>query len=65
MTSTLHRLPGMDDYRSRLQIAELEHVVHSPAAATSLAENYVGFPLAGAALNAAQGPPAELGLCSN
>jgi p-hydroxybenzoate 3-monooxygenase len=46
MTSALHLLPGMDDYRSRLQVAELEYVVHSPAAATSLAENYVGFPLA-------------------
>jgi p-hydroxybenzoate 3-monooxygenase len=65
MTSTLHRLPGMDDYRSRLQIAELEHVVHAPAAATSLAENYVGLPLAGAALNTALAPPAELGWCSN
>jgi p-hydroxybenzoate 3-monooxygenase len=45
MTSALHRLPGMDDFRSRLQLAELEYVVRSPAAATSLAENYVGFPL--------------------
>jgi p-hydroxybenzoate 3-monooxygenase len=46
MTSALHCLPEMDDYRSRLQVAELEYVVRSPAAATSLAENYVGFPLA-------------------
>jgi p-hydroxybenzoate 3-monooxygenase len=60
MTSALHRLPGMDDYRSRLQVAELEYVVHSPAAATSLAENYVGFPLAGATLNSALGPLAKL-----
>jgi p-hydroxybenzoate 3-monooxygenase len=45
MTSALHCLPGMDDYRSRLQVAELEYVVHSHVAATSLAENYVGFPL--------------------
>jgi p-hydroxybenzoate 3-monooxygenase len=65
MTSALHRLPEMDDYRRRLQLAELEHVVHSPAAATSLAENYVGFPLPEAALDAVLGPPAELGLCSN
>jgi p-hydroxybenzoate 3-monooxygenase len=63
MTSALHRLPGMDDYRSRLQGAELEYVVHSPTAATSLAENYVGFPLAGAALNTALDPLAKLGLC--
>src|SRR5262249_34810188 len=63
MTSALHRLPGMDDYRSRLQLAELEHLVHSPAAAASLAENYVGFPLPPAALNTALGPIAERSLC--
>jgi p-hydroxybenzoate 3-monooxygenase len=45
MTTALHRLPNMDDYRSRLQLAELEYVVGSPAASTSLAENYVGLPL--------------------
>jgi p-hydroxybenzoate 3-monooxygenase len=50
MTAALHRLPGMDDYQSQLQLAELEHVVHCPAAATSLAENYAGFPLPAAAL---------------
>src|SRR5262249_55877735 len=62
MTSALHRLPGMDGYRSRLQLAELEHLVHSPAAATSLAENYVGFPLP-PALNTAPDPLAERSLC--
>jgi p-hydroxybenzoate 3-monooxygenase len=50
MTAALHRLPGMDDYQSRVQLAELEHVVQSPAAATSLAENYAGFPLPAVAL---------------
>jgi p-hydroxybenzoate 3-monooxygenase len=49
MTAVLHRLPGADDFQSRVQLAELEYVVHSPAAATSLAENYAGFPLPGAA----------------
>jgi p-hydroxybenzoate 3-monooxygenase len=49
MTETLHRLPGMDDYQSRMQLAELDYIVHSPAAATSLAENYTGFPLPEAA----------------
>jgi p-hydroxybenzoate 3-monooxygenase len=49
MTSVLHRLPGMDEYKSRLQLAELEQVVHSPSAAASLAENYVGLPLPGEA----------------
>src|SRR5215472_525799 len=63
MTSALHRLPGMDDYRSRLQGAELEYVVHSPTAATSLAENYVGFPLAGVAPDSAPEPLAKRGSC--
>ena len=45
MTTALHRLPGMDGYRSRLQLAELEQVVHCQSASASLAENYVGFPL--------------------
>jgi p-hydroxybenzoate 3-monooxygenase len=60
MTSALHRSPGMDDYRSRLQVAELEYVVHSPTAAASLAENYVGFPLAEAASSTSRGPLADL-----
>jgi p-hydroxybenzoate 3-monooxygenase len=51
MTGQLHRLPGMDDYQSRLQLAELDEVVYSPAAATSLAENYVGLPLPAVALS--------------
>jgi len=42
-------LPGMDEYKSRLQLAELEYAVHSPSASASLAENYVGFPLPAAA----------------
>jgi p-hydroxybenzoate 3-monooxygenase len=46
MTTSLHRLPGMDDYQSRMQLAELGNVVQSPAAAANLAENYVGLPLA-------------------
>ncbi len=43
MTSMLHRLPNADDFEARLQIAQLEYVCNSVAAATSLAENYVGF----------------------
>ena len=61
MTAALHRLPGTEDYQSRLQLAELEYVVHSPAAATSLAENYVGFPLLAAALSVPRGQLAERG----
>lgn len=43
MTSMLHRFPGDDMFQQRLQISQLEYVVSSKAAATSLAENYVGL----------------------
>ena len=46
MTSMLHRFPGADSFRQRLQRAQLEQVVASPAAAASLAENYTGMPIA-------------------
>ena len=42
MTSMLHR-HGDDPFEGRLQLSQLEYVCSSPAAATSLAENYVGF----------------------
>jgi p-hydroxybenzoate 3-monooxygenase len=42
MTSMLHRSPGDDAFQQRLQRSQLEYVVNSRAAATSLAENYVG-----------------------
>jgi p-hydroxybenzoate 3-monooxygenase len=45
MTSMLHRFPGADPFRERLQLSQLEYVAHSPAAAKSLAENYVGLSL--------------------
>jgi p-hydroxybenzoate 3-monooxygenase len=45
MTSMLHRFDRADRYQRRLQIAELRYVTSSTAAATSLAENYVGLPL--------------------
>jgi p-hydroxybenzoate 3-monooxygenase len=44
MTSMLHRFPGDDAFGRRLQRAGLEQVVASRAAATVLAENYVGLP---------------------
>jgi p-hydroxybenzoate 3-monooxygenase len=44
MTSLLHRFPGQDLFEHRLQLAELAYVAGSRAAATSLAENYVGLP---------------------
>ena len=43
MTSMLHRLPGEADFDERLQLAQLRYTVSSRAAATSLAENYVGL----------------------
>lgn len=44
MTSMLHRAPGDDSFQHGLQLAELDYVTSSPAAATTLAENYVGLP---------------------
>jgi len=44
MTSLLHRFPGEDAFHQRLQQSQLEYVTRSKAAATSLAENYVGLP---------------------
>jgi p-hydroxybenzoate 3-monooxygenase len=42
MTSMLHRV-GDDPFEARLQLSQLEYVCSSGAAATSLAENYVGL----------------------
>ena len=42
MTSMLHRAPAADAFGERLQLAELDYVTSSDAAAQSLAENYVG-----------------------
>jgi p-hydroxybenzoate 3-monooxygenase len=47
MTTMLHTNPGDDDYGRKLQRSQLEYVCGSRAAATSLAENYVGLPLGG------------------
>ena len=44
MTNLLHRQAGQDPICERLQLAELEYLVASRAAATALAENYVGLP---------------------
>jgi p-hydroxybenzoate 3-monooxygenase len=43
MTSMLHRAPSDDVFQQRLQVSQLRYVVDSRAAATSLAENYVGY----------------------
>ncbi|AGZ42131.1 4-hydroxybenzoate 3-monooxygenase [Actinoplanes friuliensis] len=44
MTTMLHRRPGDDHFGHRVQLAELAYVTGSTAAATTLAENYVGLP---------------------
>jgi p-hydroxybenzoate 3-monooxygenase len=44
MTAMLHRFHREDSFHRKLQLAQLEYVVSSPAAAASLAENYVGLP---------------------
>lgn len=44
MTTVLHRFPETGDFGQRIQEAELDYLVHSRAASTALAENYVGLP---------------------
>jgi len=44
MTSMLHRFPDENPFDYRRQLAELDYVTSSEAAAKSLAENYVGLP---------------------
>jgi p-hydroxybenzoate 3-monooxygenase len=43
MTTMLHPPPDEDPFGRRLRQSQLRYVVSSPVAATSLAENYVGF----------------------
>jgi len=44
MTSMLHRFPDENPFDQRRQLAELDYVTTSRAAAQTLAENYVGLP---------------------
>jgi p-hydroxybenzoate 3-monooxygenase len=44
MTSMLHRQEGESPFDYRRQLADLDYLVNSQAAMTSLAENYVGTP---------------------
>ncbi len=44
MTTLLHRFPEHSSYDQSIQLAELDYVTSSKAAATSLAENYIGLP---------------------
>lgn len=43
MTSMLHPFDAQDTYQRQLQLSQLRYVATSQAAATSLAENYVGM----------------------
>jgi p-hydroxybenzoate 3-monooxygenase len=44
MTSMLHNFPAGDTFDRKMQRVQLDYVVSSRAAATSLAENYAGLP---------------------
>ncbi|WP_331376476.1 4-hydroxybenzoate 3-monooxygenase [Sinorhizobium chiapasense] len=44
MTTMMHRFPDTSDFDQKIQEAELDYLTHSRAAATALAENYVGLP---------------------
>jgi p-hydroxybenzoate 3-monooxygenase len=44
MTATLHKAPDATPFDERRRLAELDYLLHSTAAMTSLAENYVGMP---------------------
>jgi p-hydroxybenzoate 3-monooxygenase len=45
MTSMLHRMPGNDRFEEHRQLADLEYLTSSRAAARAFAENYVGLPI--------------------
>jgi p-hydroxybenzoate 3-monooxygenase len=44
MTTLLHRFPNNIPYDDRLQQIDLDYLLSSEAALSSLAENYVGLP---------------------
>ncbi len=44
MTQIMHKFPDTGAIGARFQLAELDYLVHSKAAMTSLSENYVGLP---------------------
>jgi p-hydroxybenzoate 3-monooxygenase len=45
MTQIMHRFPGESVFDHRRQLSDLDYITTSSAAATSLAEQYVGLPL--------------------
>lgn len=44
MTNLLHKFPENGEFGAMMQLAELDYLVHSKAAMTALAENYIGLP---------------------
>jgi p-hydroxybenzoate 3-monooxygenase len=44
-TSLMHRFPDDSGFNHKVQMAELDYLVHSESAMRSVAENYVGLPL--------------------
>lgn len=44
-TSLMHRFPETGEFGRKMQAAELDYLVHSDSAMTSMAENYVGLPI--------------------
>jgi p-hydroxybenzoate 3-monooxygenase len=43
LTGLLHKMPSHTEFERELQLAELEYIAGSPAAQTSIAEQYVGL----------------------
>jgi p-hydroxybenzoate 3-monooxygenase len=44
MTNMLHRYPDDSPFDRKVRLAELDYMLHSTAAMTAWAENYVGLP---------------------
>jgi p-hydroxybenzoate 3-monooxygenase len=44
MTAMMHRFPDTEGFGAKIQLAELDYLVNSKAAAAALSENYVGLP---------------------
>jgi p-hydroxybenzoate 3-monooxygenase len=45
MTSLMHNFPSNGSFDRKVQLAELDYLVHSEAASKAMAENYVGLPM--------------------
>jgi p-hydroxybenzoate 3-monooxygenase len=45
MTQSMHRFPNESAFDRRRQLSDLDYLTSSTAAATSLAEQYVGLPV--------------------